>query len=126
MQLSYVRNLLMATSGAVLFAFLFIKAQAIDFNQHNRYVVMLRQLTELDTRINQNILESRYGLLIYYEPINNNLKKIHSLQNNLKKTPTFINKQNQSEIHQKLQTHMEVLQEKERLIEDFKSKNAIL
>ncbi len=126
MQLSDVRNLLMATSGAVLFAFLFIKAQAIDFNQHNRYVVMLRQLTELDTRINQNILESRYGLLIYYEPINNNLKKIHSLQNNLKKTPTFINKQNQIEIHQKLQSHMEVLQEKERLIEDFKSKNAIL
>ena len=126
MQLSDVRNLLMATSGAVLFAFLFIKAQAIDFNQHNRYVVMLRQLTELDTRINQNILESRYGLLIYYEPINNNLKKIHSLQNNLKKTPTFINKQNQIEIHQKLQNHMEVLQEKERLIEDFKSKNAIL
>ena len=126
MQLSDVRNLLMATSGAVIFAFLFIKAQAIDFNQHNRYVVTLRQLNELDTRINQNILEARYGLLIYYDPINNDLNKLQVLQNSLEKTPTFINNQNQIEIYQVLQNHRKALQQKERLIEDFKSKNAIL
>ena len=126
MQLSSVRNLLMVISGVILFAFLFIKAQAIDFNQHNRYVVVLRQLNELDTRINQNILQTRYGLLTYYDPIVNDLEKLQDLQKRLKQTPTFINQPSQIEIHQSLQAHVGVLQQKERLIEDFKSKNAIL
>ena len=59
MQLSGVRNLLMVTSGVILFSFLFVNAQAIDFTQHNRYAVTLRRINELDARINQNVLQSR-------------------------------------------------------------------
>lgn len=126
MQLSGVRNLLMVISGVILFSVLFIKAQAIDFTQHNRYVVSLRRINELDARINQNILQTRYGLLSYYDPIVNELKELEYLQKRLKQTPSFINQQGQMEIHQLLQAHVEVLKQKEQLIEDFKSKNAIL
>jgi len=126
MQLSGVRNLLMVISGVILFSVLFIKAQAIDFTQHNRYVVSLRRINELDARINQNILQTRYGLLTYYDPIVNELKELEDLQKRLKQTPSFINQQGQMEIHQLLQAHVEVLQQKEQLIEDFKSKNAII
>jgi PAS domain S-box-containing protein len=126
MQLSGVRNLLMVTSGVILFSVLFIKAQAIDFTQHNRYVVSLRRINELDARINQNILQTRYGLLTYYDPIVNELKELEDLQKRLKQTPSFINQQGKMEIHQLLQAHVEVLQQKEQIIEDFKSKNAIL
>jgi hypothetical protein len=126
MQLSGVRNLLMVTSGVILFSVLFIKAQAIDFPQHNRYFASLRRINELDARINQNVLQARYGLLTYYDPIVNELKDLQDLQERLKQTPTFINQQGKMEIHQLLQAHVEVLQPKEQLIEDFKSKNAIL
>jgi PAS domain S-box-containing protein len=126
MQLSAVRNLLMAISAVVLFAFLFIKAQAIDFNQHSRYVVTLRHINELDARINQNILEVRYGLLTYYDPIVNDLKKLKDLQAPLKQIPAFIIQENRKEIHQVLQSYVGFLQKKEQLIEDFKSNNAIL
>jgi len=126
MQLSGVRNLLMVTSGVILFSVLFIKAQAIDFTQHNRYVVSLRRINELDARINQNILQTRYGLLTYYDPIVNELKELEDLQKRLKQTPSFINQPGQMEIHQLLQAHVEVLQQKEQFIEDFKSKNAII
>lgn len=126
MQLSGVRNLLMVISGVILFSVLFIKAQAIDFTQHNRYVVSLRRINELDARINQNILQTRYGLLTYYDPIVNELKELEDLQKRLKQTPSFINQQGQREIHQLLQAHVESLQQKEQFVEDFKSKNAII
>lgn len=126
MQLSRVRNLLMVISGVVLFAFLFIQAQAIDFTQHNRYVFTLRRLNELDTRINQNILASRYGLLTYYDPVVNDLKDLQILQNSLKKVPDFINTQNQRNVQQALQEHIKILSQKAQFIEDFKSRNAIL
>jgi PAS domain S-box-containing protein len=126
MQLPNIRNLLIVTSGIVLFSFLFINTLSIDFNQHNQYVVTLRQLNELDTRINQNILETRYGLLNYYDPIVIDLKKIQGLQNRLKQTPSFIEQEYRIQLHQVLQSHIELLRKKEQLIEDFKSKNAIL
>jgi PAS domain S-box-containing protein len=126
MQLSGVRNLLMVTSGVILFSFLFVNAQAIDFTQHNRYAVTLRRINELDARINQNVLQSRYGLLTYYDPIVNELKELQELQIRVENPPSFINQQGQMEIHQLLQSHVEVLQQKEQFIEDFKSKNAII
>lgn len=126
MQLSGVRNLLMVTSGVILFSVLFVNAQAIDFTQHNQYFVTLRRINELDARINQNVLQSRYGLLTYYDPIVNELKELQDLQKRLKQTPSFINQQGQMEIYQLLQAHVEFLQQKEQLIEDFKSKNAII
>ena len=126
MQLSGVRNLLMVTSGVILFSFLFVNAQAIDFTQHNRYAVTLRRINELDARINQNVLQSRYGLLTYYDPIVNELKELQELQIRVETPPSFINQQGQMEIHQLLQSHVEILQQKEQLIEAFKSKNAII
>jgi PAS domain S-box-containing protein len=127
MQLSRVRNLLMVISGIVLFAFLFIKAQAIDFNQHNRYVVALHQLNELDARINQNILESRYGLLTYYDPIVTDIKGLQNIQDFLnQKVPSFIDQKNQLEIRNSLLAHREALQQKIEFIEEFKTKNAVL
>jgi PAS domain S-box-containing protein len=126
MQLLRVRNLLMVISGVVLFSFLFIQAQAIDFTQHNRYVVALRRLNELDTRINQNILASRYGLLTYYDPLVNDLNDLQYSQKILNKVPSFLNRKEQIEIQQVLQDHITILQKKAQLIEDFKSKNSIL
>jgi PAS domain S-box-containing protein len=126
MQLSRVRNLLMVISGVVLFSFLFIQAQAIDFTQHNRYVFTLRRLNELDTRINQNILASRYGLLTHYDSVVNDLNDLQSLQKSLYKIPNFVNKQNQRSVQQILQEHMKLLSQKTQFIEDFKSRNSIL
>ena len=126
MQLPGVRNLLLVTSAIILFSFLFIKAQAIDFIQHNRYIVTLRRINELDARINQNILQSKDGLLTYYDPIVTEIKELQDLQIRLEKIPSFINHKVKIEIRKLLQSQVKTSQQKQELIEDFKSKNAVL
>ena len=58
---SNIRNYLVLSGLVVLFFFLWFNSQAIDFNQHNRYVIDLRSSQELDARINQNVLQLRYS-----------------------------------------------------------------
>lgn len=126
MKFSYVRNLLMATVGVFLLVFLIIKSQNIDFNRHNDYVIGLRQLSELDAKLNEDILQLRDGLLNYYDSIVDKLNNLQTLQNRLEKTPAFIGQQGQREINHKLQAHEALLHHKEELIEEFKSQNAVL
>ncbi|HBL14097.1 MAG TPA: diguanylate cyclase [Cyanobacteria bacterium UBA11162] len=126
MKFSDVRKIVTATGGVFLFAFLFIKAQAIDLNQHNRYITDLRQINERDTRMNQEILQISSGILNDYDPIVNELDALQDLQTRLKNTPNFIEGQERLELSKILQEHIQILQQKEQLIEDFKSKNSTL
>jgi PAS domain S-box-containing protein len=98
----------------------------MNSNQHNLYISDLRQINELDARLDEDILQARYGLLTHYDSIVNELNELKNSQKRLKKIPSFIDKREQREINQLLQAHIGLLQQKEELIEDFKSKNAIV
>ena len=58
---SVLRNYLFPASVILLFLMLWIKSQAISPPQHQRYTSDLRQIQELDARINQQILQVRLG-----------------------------------------------------------------
>ena len=45
---STIRGYLVATGVVLLFVFLWVNSQAINFNQHNRYAINLRFSQELD------------------------------------------------------------------------------
>lgn len=121
-----IRGYLILPALVLLFVFLWVKSQTIDFEQHNLYVVNLRQTQELDARINQNVLQARYGLLSYYDPIVNDIAELKNIQSELQKTPTFIDRSKRGELQQLLQAYIEVWQEKEQYIQRFQSENAIL
>lgn len=123
---SNIRGYLILPVLVLLFAFLWVKSQTIDFEQHNLYIVNLRQTQELDARINQNVLQARYGLLTYYDPIVNDIAKLKNIQSELRQTPTFIDRSRREKLNPWLQAYIEVWQEKEQYIQKFQSENAIL
>ncbi|MCU0537754.1 MAG: PAS domain S-box protein [Hydrococcus sp. Prado102] len=110
----------------LLLGILWVKSQEIDINRHNEYLAKLRQMQELDARIDRNVLQARDGLLSYYDPIVNDLAKLKQLQNDLKQTPSFIDSEGQQELDRLLQSYARISQKREESILRFQSQNAVL
>lgn len=66
-----------------ILSFLFFKTQALDPEKHTEIIDRLRQLKQEDAILNQNILEIRYGLLNYYDPLVHSTRRISSLLSDL-------------------------------------------
>jgi len=114
-------------TGAVLLCLLlWVKSQAINLTQHNQYVDALRQLQELDARINQNLLQLRLGLLTYYDPIVAEMAEIQRLQATLQDPPGFVQPPLRRELQQQVQDHRQLWLKKDALIQRFKTNHAIL
>jgi PAS domain S-box-containing protein len=114
------------TGAVLLFLLLWARSQAINLTQHNQYVDALRQLQELDARINQNLLQLRLGLLTYYDPIVQEMTEIQQLQTVLQDPPDFVHAPQRRQLQQQVQDNVELWQNKDELIQQFKSKHAIL
>ena len=113
------------TGAVLLLLMLWIRSQAVSLPQHSRYVDALRQLQELDARINQNLLQLRLGLLSYYDPIVNEQAEIQKLHQLLATPPDFVGS-TQRDLQAQVQAHVQLWQAKDNLIQQFKSKHAIL
>jgi signal transduction histidine kinase len=109
-----------------LFILLWNKSQAIDPKLHIDYVSQLRQLQELDARLNQQALQTRLGLITSYDPIEDNLKQLKQLDQRLQQIPSFINNTDRQTITQAIQNHIQLYQAKEQQIDQFKSQQAVL
>lgn len=112
--------------GVILFVFLFMNTEAINFQEHNLFNSHLRRFKELDSTINQEVFKLRYGLTGYYDPIVNQFKELKALQKRIKEVPSFVGKQDRQKIELILAESVKISQEKENLIENFKSDNAVL
>jgi PAS domain S-box-containing protein len=123
---SLIFKYLLPTLAVFLFWFLWVKSQAVDYNQHSWYISELRRLQELDARINQNILQSRLGLLMYYDPITNELTALRQIQANLEQPPAFVSASGNLELQKELQSHRQSWQKKEKLFQQFQAENSIL
>jgi PAS domain S-box-containing protein len=123
--LSQLRRYLLL-AALLLLVWLWNQSQAIDFDQHSRYLNDLRRIQELDARINQNVLQARVGLLTYYDPIVNELAELKRIQSHLRQTPSFFTSTDRTTLQQRLQDHVQLWQTKEQLIQQFQSQNAIL
>ncbi|NJN86636.1 MAG: PAS domain-containing protein [Leptolyngbyaceae cyanobacterium SL_7_1] len=122
---SFASSLLLG-GGVLGCLFFWIQSQAINFDQHSQYLAHLRQMQEIDARINQNVLLAKDGLLTYYDPIVQEITALEQLQVELSQPPSFINAQGQQELNQLLQIQAGTWREKEVLIQQFLSRNAVL
>lgn len=123
---SYIQRSSIALAALILLSWLFIKTQAVNFAEHERYNRDLLRLKELDAILNQDVLKVRNGLLLYYDPLVADLTGLKKLLLNLEKIPTFIDETGQVETKQRLKAYADMLNKKETLIESFKSQHAIL
>lgn len=126
MNIKRLRDVLLVLISVIILILLIIQTQSIDSTKHNQYSRELRRLNELDAILNQDILKLRVELLTYYDPLVDHLAELKELQGKLDPPPSFIDLEGQSEIKQLLEEYNDLLNEKERLIDSFKSDRSVL
>ncbi len=126
MTATQMKNIATAGIAVLLLTFLFVQQQAVNPREHDRFVRNLLLTKQLDAEINRDLLNSRYDLLSSYDPFNRRLEEMQKARASLQLLPSFIRGQGKKQIEQLLQKDAELLVEKTRLVEVFKSENAIL
>ena len=122
---AWVKDYILPAVVALLFVIFWTQSQAIDPQQHSQYVSALRQLQELDARINQNLLQIKLGLLNNYDPIVEQQADVKALEQLLAKPPTTL-KTARLQLGVQLEENRQLWQEKSDLIQDFKTSHAVL
>ncbi|OCQ97893.1 hypothetical protein BCD67_01815 [Oscillatoriales cyanobacterium USR001] len=119
------QQIILAVGAGLVLTFMFLKTQAVNFEEHDRFIRNLLYLKEWDKTLNQDLLKSTYGLLNYYDPIVEDLAEIKKLQITLREIPSFINRNGAQEIQKILNNYIKIMVHKERLIEQIKTRNSI-
>ncbi len=125
MKVSGIARILSGAGIVLLVAFLFYKTGAVDDVQHNRYNADLLKLMESDATLNQNILRTRYLLLLSYDSLNAELAEMKTLQKDLESLPSYSGRSRRAELTAELEQLGQSLNSKDSLVQTFKSKNAI-
>jgi len=121
-----IGNIAIGVGAALLLTFLFLQQRPVDAGQHDRFTGDLEVIKELDAEINRDLLKSRYELLGSYDPFVQKLSEMRRVENDLHTPPSFISGREKEEIQQLVNQQSELLSRKRRLLETFKSDNAIL
>ncbi len=124
-QKTYVKISLFLLS-VLVFCFLLFKFLSVDFIEHDRYNGYLRRLNQIDATLNKDVFELRYGVLTHYDSLVRGVKEIETLKQNLNKIPKFIDEESSHNLILKIASYQRVQNEKEQLIEKFKSGNSLL
>jgi DAHL domain len=119
-------NIAIGVGAALLLTFLFFRQRPVDSKEHDRFTGNLRLIKELDAQINRDVLKSRYGLLGSYDPFVQNLNRMQRAIDDLQKVPSFSGETPKSNIKELLAKQASLVSRKKRLVEDFKSENAVL
>src|SRR6185369_2602942 len=104
----------------------FIVRHAIDEGEESRYAHDLRRLQTLDSGLNEAVLRARSGLLRQYDPLVAALGELHRLEGVLRQAPPFFPKTAADELGARLAEWSRSLEQKEELIETFKTQNSVV
>ncbi|MGA2738768.1 MAG: DAHL domain-containing protein [Bryobacteraceae bacterium] len=121
-----IRNVSIGVGAAALLTFLFVEQRPVDPLEHDRFVRDLRLMKQLDAEINTDLINSRYELLRSYDPFVQTLEEMEKTAAGLRHIPSFIGGWKRRQIEQLLERESGLLSHKTRLVETFKSENAIL
>ena len=110
--------LLLSVSG-----YLYYQTQAIDLDMQNEVVPALRELKQLDAEWNTNILKARVGLLSNYDPVTTPLPHVRQLRERLIRS---VKMTHGGALEEALYGMENAFVDKEDLVEQFKSQNAVL
>ena len=117
-------NILTIVSAAIFLIFLVVKSLSINLENHQKYQTALAHQNERKAIINQELLKSRYELFFSYDPLVNHLSELKETQAKLTTIPKFIEGNNREDFQQILVKSSQVIEETEKLLEDFKSQNS--
>jgi diguanylate cyclase (GGDEF)-like protein len=107
----------------VSLGYLFNRTQAIDLDTQNSVILKLRELEKLDAEWNVNILRSHIGINPDYDPLTAPLARMQQLRGDLAGALVLARGPDAGAAYRDLARAMK---DKEELVEQFKSQNAIL
>ena len=108
---------------SVTLGYLFNRTQAIDLEAQNGVILKLRELEKLDAEWNVNILRSHIGINPDYDPLTAPLARMQQLRAELGTALALARGPDAGAAYRDLARAM---RDKEELVEQFKSQNAIL
>ncbi len=109
-----------------LLTFLFIHTNSIDPSAHDSYRNNLHRMKDLDATIDREILKSRYGLTSNYDSLMSDLQELLNLRQYADDIPYFVQPDGRGEISGQIENYYQLASSKEKLIELFKSRNAVM
>lgn len=121
--LRQIAIVLIASLGLFVF---YIKTQDLHLHSYNRSIELLRQIKQVDATFNQDVLKVRYNLLMHYDPLKDEMVRMRGLMQRLKESDFAEYHQGGTDIGQHLIVLDALIGNKLMLVENFKSRNAIL
>ena len=105
---------------------LILRSQAVDFTQHQRYQGDLLRQQENYARLGQDVLNTRFRVIVSYDPLVHRMGDLRNLHQELRGIPSFIDGAGRQELETLLAESLQQLDQLETTVEHFKSRNAIL
>jgi signal transduction histidine kinase/DNA-binding response OmpR family regulator/HPt (histidine-containing phosphotransfer) domain-containing protein len=126
MMLARAKQLLLGLALVAGLTWLFFQTRAPQLREHNEIVEHLLRLRELDAGLDRDLLKARLGLLANYDSLVESLRRLKEVRRRLEEGPLAIYHVGRPDIDGSLDAHEALLREKEELIEEFKTRNAVL
>jgi signal transduction histidine kinase/CheY-like chemotaxis protein len=111
--------------GLVL-TFVFGRARSSDLGTHERVVEALRELKQLDAVLDRDLLQVELRLIPTYDSLVRTLGALRAVEQRLRSGPEAIATKGHPAIERALDGYTAAFEEKEVLVEQFKSHNALL
>lgn len=109
-----------------LLTWLWAGTRSLDAGEHGRYTSDLRELQRLDRTLNQDVLHSRVQLLNTYDPLVATEREIRTRLAHLKSPPSFVSGNHATALAAEADDYQNSIAAKQRLIESFKTRGAVL
>lgn len=103
-----------------------LKAGGVGPEQHFAYTQRLRDLRELDTRIERELLANRQELERNYDALSDYLERTLDTSNRLMQPPAFLREEDRLRVREVAQRLRRVLNSKGELIDRFKRNHSVL
>ncbi len=112
--------------GLFIVMVVIFRTQSIDLTAHDHVVANLRQLKEFEAILSRQILESRFGVLVNYDPLVDTVSHLTNIDRHLASGPSAIYQKGQADVDKALEGYEDILARRAVLLEQFKSENAVL
>ena len=111
---------------AAMLTFLYYRSASVDANQQVWISSQLRQLKHLDEMLNKFVLQARMGSLNNYDPIVSTQQKITAVISELRSSRPDLFVKGTTELPERFKQYLLARAEKDELLNEFKSQNAVL
>lgn len=124
MMLQRMRQVFLGFGALALLTYLFLNTRAVNTEQHSRLLSGFQSVRQLDSLLTEEVLESRFSLLTNYDVLVETEARLKTTLGSVKQTLSTLGEN--EPIKAGLSGFEAALTQKDDLIEQFKSKNAVL